>query len=81
MITTPFELKQAYKKDTSKTPILFQPDARVGRYGDVIIDRYDNEEIVEYVEANKELVIYDVDYVKWLEEKVMEMIKSNSLKS
>ncbi len=72
------ELHMKYKADTSAVPIKLSCDARVGKFGDVILDGNDlDDSFLDYIGRDgdrKWIEIPDHDYVRWLEEKLMELL-------
>jgi hypothetical protein len=64
-----------YKADTSFSVRNIIVDARVGKFGDVILDQYDlDDDWREWIGEGREITIPDVDYLRWLEERLMELL-------
>jgi len=73
---TPFEIYKLYKEETSETPEDWSVSARIGHYGDIIIDKFDSPTwLIREVARRCEIDMPSLDYVNWLEEKVLKMIK------
>lgn len=76
------ELKMLYKAETSQAPIKVSCDARVGKCGDVILDGNDlDDTFLDMIGRDgqyKWIEIPDVDYVRWLEEKVCELLTNKT---
>jgi len=72
------ELRMKYKAETSQVPIEIFCYVRVGRMGDVILDGNDlDDSFLDMIGRDGEskwMEFPDLDYVKWLEEKLMEML-------
>jgi hypothetical protein len=65
-----------YKEDTGQTSEMIDCYARIGKMGDVILDADGlDEKFIMNVRDNCCIEIPDPDYVNWLEEKVMELLK------
>ncbi len=73
------ELRMKYKAETSQAPIKISCDARVGKFGDVILDGNDlDDSFLDMIGRDGErrwIELPDLDYVRWLEEQVMELHK------
>jgi len=72
------ELRMKYKAETSQVPVKLSCDARVGKFGDVILDHNDlDDSLIDMIGRDGErkwMEFPDLDYVKWLEEKLMELL-------
>ena len=76
MSNTPFEITKLYKEETADVPTLWSVSARIGRHGDIIIDQLDCPEILMHeVDRSGEIDMPDPEYINWIEEKVLKMIK------
>ena len=72
---TKTELRMLYKAETAQSSIKLDCFARVGKFGDVILDQFSlDDDFIREIENKKELVVPNSDYVSWLEEKVMELL-------
>lgn len=70
------ELRLIYKKETACGVNDIVVDARHGKYGDVILNGFDlDDDWKEWIGNGREITIPDTEYMKWLEEKVMSLIK------
>ena len=70
------ELRMKYKADTAQSPDAIDCYARIGSRGDVIIDGDGVDQyICDKIKQTASIEIPDPDYVKWLEEKLMELLK------
>ena len=74
-----FELRLKYKNETSSIPDPITVYARVGKFGDVILDQTDCDERVfamfkENSNGGDYISFPDPDYQRWLEEKLMELL-------
>lgn len=71
----PKELKMLYKSETSNGVNHINCHARVGKFGDVILDGYDlDDDWKESIGEGKDIRFPDMDYVQWLEEKLMSLL-------
>jgi len=70
-----------YKADTAQSAELVTAYARMGRHGDIILDQYKIDEriVAQLPQDNSgnscEISFPDPEYHKWLEEKLMELLK------
>ena len=75
------ELRMKYKEDTANSAEPITAYARMGKFGDVILDQCDIDEriIAQLPHDNsgrqREISFPDPEYNKWLEEKLMELLK------
>lgn len=72
---TPIEVKMKYKEETANAPYELSVSASVGKWGDIIIDGDDGEELKEQVKSEGGIDFPSTEYVQWLEEKVLEGIR------
>lgn len=73
------ELKMIYKAETSKKDNSFKADARVGKYGDIILDGFDFDDIEkEVIDKNRSIDLHDPNYIAWLENKVCELLTNKT---
>lgn len=67
-----------YKAETSQSAVKISCDARVGVHGDVILDGNDLDDsfldMIGKDGRNKWIELPDIDYVQWLEERLMEFL-------
>jgi hypothetical protein len=68
------ELRMKYKADTAEVPWDTNVFARIGKYGDVIVDPDLPPRVMEDIKKTGSFDFPDLDYVAWLEEKLMEML-------
>lgn len=75
-MTNTKELKMLYKAETSNGVNHLHCRARVGKYGNVILDGFDlDDDWRESIgKSGKNICLPDMDYVAWLESKVMELL-------
>lgn len=67
---TKTELHMLYKAETANSHKGLDCFARVGKFGDVILDQYSlDDDFIQTIEKEKELFIPNREYVAWLEEK------------
>lgn len=70
-MTVPFELSLQFSRDTGRKPEMLP--ARIGRYGDIIINKEDLEESVFMVDfSSGSFEFVDPEYVEWLQNKLLE---------
>ena len=69
------ELRMRYKAETSETPYETNVFAHIGKYGDVIVDPDLPPRVMEDIRNNGCFDFPDLDYMEWLEEKLMELLK------
>lgn len=70
------ELRMKYKEDTGQTSEMIDCYAKIGRMGDIIIDGDGvDQHIIDKVKQTATIEILDDDYLLWLEEKLMELLK------
>jgi hypothetical protein len=76
-MSTPFEIRKLYKEETGEVPWEYWSlSARIGRMGDIIIDGDEDAETLKAdIEKNGTFDIPDMDYVRWLEEKLSNLLK------
>lgn len=75
------ELRMKYKEDTANSAEPITAYARMGKFGDVILDQCDiDERIIAQLPhdnsgSQREISFPDPEYNKWLEEKLIELMK------
>jgi hypothetical protein len=68
------ELRMKYKAETAEVPWETNVFARIGKYGDVIVDTDLPPRVMEDIKNTGSFDFPDLDYVAWLEEKLMEIL-------
>ena len=76
-MSTPFEVRKLYKEETGEVPWEYWSlSARIGRMGDIIIDGDEDAKILKAdIAKNGRFDIPDMGYVRWLEEKLSNLLK------
>ena len=69
------ELRMKYKADTAQVPCETNVYARIGKHGDVIVDPDLPPSVMDDIKKTGAFDFPDLDYVKWLEETLMELLK------
>jgi hypothetical protein len=68
------ELQMKYKAETAEKPCETSVFARIGRFGDVIVDPDLPPRVMRDIKETGFMDYPDLDYVQWLEEKLMELL-------
>ncbi len=68
------ELRMKYKAETAQCPWETNVFARIGKYGDVIVDPDLPPKVMEDIKETGSFDFPDLDYIEWLEEKLMELL-------
>jgi len=74
---TKIELQMRYKAETAFSAEPISAWGRFGKFGDLILDSYElDARIPEMIKGNSgEFIFPDPEYHKWMEEKLMELLK------
>jgi hypothetical protein len=77
---TPFEISNLYKLETGNSPTNYEIEARIGRYGDVIIDLGEAESsgLMKELLAEGCITYPDADYIHFLEQFVLSHINNHN---
>jgi hypothetical protein len=68
------ELRMKYKAETAESPCETNVFARIGKYGDVIIDPDLPPRVMEDIKNTGSFDYPDLDYMAWLEEELMKLL-------
>ena len=74
MSISKIELRMKYKADTAEVPCESSVFARIGKYGDVIVDPDLPAGVMEDIKKTGSFDYPDLDYIEWLEERLMELL-------